>query len=45
VCSRHHAKIHDGGWVVELGPHRELTLRLPDGSVQATGPPGRRHAA
>jgi hypothetical protein len=39
VCSVHHAKIHHDGWVVELGPHRELTLRLPDGSIRTTGPP------
>ncbi len=45
VCSRHHTQIHHDGWVVELGPNRELTLRLPDGTVRATGPPGRRHAA
>ena len=41
VCSRHHHKIHDDGWIVELGPQRELTLRLPDGAVHTTGPPGR----
>ncbi|MGB7877446.1 MAG: DUF222 domain-containing protein [Ilumatobacteraceae bacterium] len=45
VCSRHHTRIHHDGWVVELGPNRELTLRLPDGTVRATGPPGRRSAA
>jgi hypothetical protein len=45
VCSVHHAKIHHDGWVIELGPHRELTLRLPDGSVHTTGPPSRRTAA
>jgi hypothetical protein len=41
VCSHHHAKIHHDGWIIELGPNRELTLRLPDGSVHTTGPPGR----
>ncbi|HUV20113.1 MAG TPA: HNH endonuclease [Ilumatobacteraceae bacterium] len=41
VCSVHHAKIHNDGWVIELGPNRQLTLHLPDGSVHATGPPGR----
>jgi hypothetical protein len=41
VCSVHHAKIHHDDWVIELGPHRELTLRLPDGSVHTTAPPGR----
>jgi len=39
VCSRHHHKIHDQGWAVELGPNRELTIRFPDGTVQTTGPP------
>jgi hypothetical protein len=39
VCSRHHHKIHDSGWVVELGPNRQLTIRYPDGTVQSTGPP------
>ena len=45
VCSVHHAKIHHDGWIIELGPNRELTLTLPDGTVRATGPPGRRTAA
>ncbi len=41
VCSIHHAKIHHDGWIIELGPNRQLTLRLPDGRVQHTGPPTR----
>jgi hypothetical protein len=45
VCSVHHANIHYDGWIIELGPNRELTLRLPDGSLHTTGPPGRRTAA
>ena len=45
VCSVHHAKIHHDDWVIELGPHRELTLRHPDGSIHTTAPPGRRTAA
>jgi hypothetical protein len=45
VCSHHHTKIHHDGWIIELGPHRELTLTLPDGSVHTTGPPGRRQPA
>ncbi len=45
VCSVHHAKIHHDGWVVELGQHRELTLRLPDGTIRTTGPPTRRQSA
>ena len=45
VCAHHHSKIHHDGWVVELGPRRELTLRTPDGRVRTTGPPNRRSAA
>ncbi len=45
VCSVHHTKIHNDGWIIELGPNRELTLRLPDGSVHTTGPPNRRQPA
>ena len=45
LCTKHHGKIHNDGWTIELGPHRELTLRLPDGSIHNTGPPGRRTAA
>ncbi|HSL74912.1 MAG TPA: DUF222 domain-containing protein [Ilumatobacteraceae bacterium] len=45
VCTKHHGRIHHDGWIIELGPNRELTLRLPDGTVHTTGPPGRRTAA
>jgi len=45
VCSVHHAKIHHDGWIIELGPNRELTLRLPDGTIHTTAPPSRRTAA
>jgi hypothetical protein len=45
VCSVHHGKIHHDGWTIELGPNRELTLTLPDGTVQTTAPPHRRTAA
>ncbi len=44
VCTHHHTKIHDAGWVVELGANRELTVRFPDGSIRNTGPPSRRAA-
>ena len=44
VCAHHHTKIHDGGWDVFLGSHRELTIRFPDGTVHNTGPPTRRAA-
>jgi hypothetical protein len=42
VCPVHHAKIHHDGWIVELGPNRELTLTLPDGRVMTTRPPSTR---
>jgi hypothetical protein len=45
VCTVHHGKIHHDGWIIELGPRRQLTLRLPDGSIRTTGPPDRRTAA
>ena len=44
VCSNHHSRLHTDGWVVELGPNRELTMTLPGGRVMSTGPP-RRNAA
>jgi hypothetical protein len=45
VCSVHHANIHNDDWHIELGPNRELTLRLPDGTIHTTGPPNRQTAA
>jgi hypothetical protein len=45
VCAAHHTNIHHDGWIIELGPNRQLTLRLPDGTVHTTAPPGRRTAA
>lgn len=44
VCTKHHGNVHNDGWVVELGPRRQLTLRLPDGTIHNTGPPTRRAA-
>ncbi|MEL6890086.1 MAG: DUF222 domain-containing protein [Actinomycetota bacterium] len=41
VCQHHHSRIHDDGWAIELGPRRELTIRIPDGQTLRTGPPGR----
>ena len=41
VCTHHHTKIHDAGWVVTLGSNRELTIRFPDGTIHNTGPPTR----
>jgi hypothetical protein len=44
ICTKHHTKIHHDDWTIELGPNRELTLRLPDGTIHTTGPPNRRTA-
>jgi hypothetical protein len=44
VCAHHHTKIHHDGWIIELGPDRHLTLRLPDGTIRTTGPPSIRAA-
>jgi Domain of unknown function (DUF222) len=41
VCEVHHQKIHHNGWIISLGPNRELTIVLPDGQVMTTGPPQR----
>ena len=45
VCSIHHTNIHHDNWTIELGPNRELTLQLPDGTTHPTGPPNRRQPA
>ncbi len=44
VCAHHRTKIHHDGWVVELGPRRELTVQFPDGTVRTSGPPKRNAA-
>ncbi len=41
LCNDHHTAIHQQGWHLALGPHRELTITRPDGKVLSTGPPGR----
>ena len=45
LCSQHHHAAHEGGWILSLGPNRELTIELPGGQVMHTGAPGRRSAA
>jgi hypothetical protein len=45
VCPQHHTNIHHDGWTIQLGPNRQLTLHLPDGTTHTTAPPGRRTAA
>ncbi|MEQ1700524.1 MAG: HNH endonuclease signature motif containing protein [Ilumatobacteraceae bacterium] len=44
LCPHHHSLVHAAGWVITLGPNRELTLRLPDGTIHNTGPPSRKAA-
>jgi hypothetical protein len=44
LCTHHHSKVHDAGWMLTLGRNRELTIRFPDGTVHNTGPPSRRAA-
>jgi hypothetical protein len=41
ICTHHHTRLHDDGWQVRLGPHRELTITLADGTVLASPPPKR----
>ena len=41
LCERHHHAVHDRGWLLHLGPSRELRVTLPDGQVMTTGPPVR----
>jgi hypothetical protein len=44
LCERHHHCVHDLGWQLHLGPQRELTITLPDGTIMTTGPPHRNAA-
>jgi hypothetical protein len=39
LCSRHHHVVHDGGWQLDLGADRALTIRQPDGRVFAVTKP------
>ena len=41
LCEQHHQHIHHDHWLITLGPHRELTITLPDGQIMTTGPPHR----
>ncbi len=45
LCSQHHHAAHEGGWILTLGPNRELNIELPSGQIMRTGPPRRRPAA
>ena len=44
VCTHHHTNVHNDGWVLALGTHRELSIRFPDGTIRNTGPPNRQPA-
>ena len=44
VCEQHHQHIHNNGWLVTLGPNRQLSITLPDGQIMTTGPPKRNAA-
>jgi hypothetical protein len=37
LCSRHHHVVHEDGWTLRIGPHREITLTRPDGVVHFRG--------
>ena len=37
LCPRHHHVVHEGGWTLRIGPHREITLTRPDGVVHFRG--------
>ena len=39
LCSRHHHVVHEGGWHLDLGPDRSLTITRSDGTVHATTRP------
>jgi hypothetical protein len=44
LCAHHHSRVHNDDWQLTLGPNRELTIHLPDGTIHNTGPPTRRAA-
>ena len=44
LCSAHHHRAHEGGWILTLAPNRELTIELPGGQIMRTGPPARNAA-
>ena len=41
LCTRHHHRVHDDGWILDLQPDRTLVVTLPDGTSFSTGPPTR----
>lgn len=45
LCSHHHTRVHNDGWVITLGVNRELTIGFPDGTRRRSRPPRRSEAA
>ncbi len=45
LCSQHHHAAHEGGWILTLGPNRQLTIQTPNGHTMHTGPPRRQQDA
>ena len=46
LCSRHHHRVHEGGWQLALHPEtRVLTVTYPNGTVTVMAPPRRTTAA
>lgn len=41
LCTRHHHRVHDDGWILDLHDDRTLITTLPDGTSFTTGPPTR----
>jgi hypothetical protein len=40
LCSQHHHRVHEGGWMLHLEPRtRDLTITYPDGTTHTTRPP------
>jgi len=44
LCSRHHHRVHEGGWQLHLAWDRTLTVTRPDGTSHAHDPPRARAA-
>jgi hypothetical protein len=39
LCTRHHHRVHEGGWLLDLAPDRTLTVTRPGGVTSTHGPP------
>lgn len=38
LCSRHHHRVHEGGWHIRLKPDRQVEIYKPDGTHHTTVP-------